>query len=148
MTTWSTLDQESRALCQGHTLPVLASLPPCHTCRDLGSEFIDELEALLEAHVPFYSRALAQHAPQQWAPALRRGGLFKLVEYSSLANPLLLEGQGTLRDILNSQGWVRGALGVAGEWVGVGRFDSYGLGWGGRLSGSEWAHGPNRQLDC
>ena len=39
-----------------------------------------------------YCRAAAQHTPQAWAPLLRQGGRFKLLEYAAHDNPVALVG--------------------------------------------------------
>ena len=39
-------------------------------CRDLGNCFIEELEGVIETHVPAYSRSARQHMPTDWLATL------------------------------------------------------------------------------
>lgn len=80
----------------------------CH--RDLASDFVDELEEVTECHVPSYQRSAAQHSPAAWAAMLRQEGLFKLVEYSRVANSLVLRDSFALGALLGSQDFAQRAL--------------------------------------
>jgi hypothetical protein len=76
---------------------------------------VDELEEVLEAHLPSYSRHSDQHSPAVWAPMLRQDGLFTLLEYRCTANLVTLRGPAELRDaLLDGKGSVQGAA-LSGE---------------------------------
>ncbi len=78
--------------------------------RDLGSLFVDMAVEVLQAAVPGYSRAAAQHAPAAWLPLLRQGGLFRPLAYSVHAALLPLPGAAAAADLLVGQGCVQEAL--------------------------------------
>ncbi|GAB4816182.1 hypothetical protein N2152v2_003228 [Parachlorella kessleri] len=78
--------------------------------RDLRNNFITQLEALIERHVPSYTRTCGQHELDHWATTLQQQGLFRLREHNTYHNPVVLRNLTTLGDILNSQSYIREAL--------------------------------------
>lgn len=104
-----TLTQAHRMLKPGGKLVV------AFNDRDLRHGFVDIIEEVIETHVSSYSRHAAQHTPQTWAPALRQGGLFKLVEYGVHPNPVALLSVDSLGRILTGQPHVAGAASRLGR---------------------------------
>ncbi|GAB4813162.1 hypothetical protein N2152v2_000208 [Parachlorella kessleri] len=82
------------------------------TDRDDRHMFVDMVEEVTEdATDGVYSRAAAQHTPQAWAPLLRQGGRFKLLEYATHDNPVaLMGGLDHLADEMAGQPTVAAAL--------------------------------------
>lgn len=107
----ATLQETHRLLRPGGRLLVALSY------RDLSSWWVDELEEVMEAHVPGYRRAAAQHAPAAWAGMLRLGGALRLLEYSTHRHLVALAGGEELCDALEEGSFLpAGALmGAAAE---------------------------------
>jgi len=81
--------------------------------RDLSSDFIAELEDVVERHVPEYNRFQKQRRLEVWGERLQEGNMFKLESYAVHANPIHMPNAAALMDVLNCMSFVRN--GVHGE---------------------------------
>lgn len=78
--------------------------------RDLNSDFICELEDVMERHVASYNRYHKQRSLEDWGERLQEGGLFKLERYSVHPNPIPMANAAALLDVLDCMSFIRANL--------------------------------------
>lgn len=74
------------------------------------SEFIRELEDIMEHHVISYNRWQHQHGIDEWGGKLQEGGMFKLLEYSVFKNHIHMSKASALIDVLDCFSFIRASL--------------------------------------
>lgn len=78
--------------------------------RDLSHPFNQELEDILEAYNPLYSRYLRQRNPTLWNSVFTEGDLFKVHKYSAYENYLRVEHADHLVELVSGMTFMNHAL--------------------------------------
>lgn len=78
--------------------------------RDLSHPVNQDLEDLLEAFNPLYSRFLRQREPSLWNDVLTEGDLFRVHKYAAFENQLKLEDAEHLVDLMSGMTFMKDAL--------------------------------------